>query len=220
VQVLLSVGGVIVTAALFSYIKPERAWRWAVASILIPLFLSAAMRSQNWLSFAVVVAVGVPWLLLSLAVAYTAVFVKYRIQPSQRPQMLHSDRANWWLAAALALPPAIIQISFLSHSNSTFTSVFLLIGGIFFIEGLAFSLWKRERVWRWALALNLGFIVIIMGRIVFDGLRDPTSHNLWPFEIITAIAVAGPTTFFGAYAGAFVNRLTSRQRNARDHSSG
>lgn len=48
---------------------------------------------------------------------------------------------------------------------------------------------------RWpVLAVTAGFILAVMGRIEVETSRDPTSHNLWPFEVVI---VAG----FGLAAG-------------------
>ena len=64
-----------------------------------------------------------------------------------------------------------------------FPAVFMAIG----IVGLAWpawAVWRWRDTWRWwALAplLVLGFVVL---RIVVDTALDPTSHNLWPLEII------------------------------------
>jgi len=47
----------------------------------------------------------------------------------------------------------------------------------------AWGLWRWRRGWRWVAAvpmLVMGFVVL---RLVIDIARDPTSHNLWPFEI-------------------------------------
>lgn len=44
--------------------------------------------------------------------------------------------------------------------------------------------WRWRDGWRIAAALPaiaMGFVIL---RIVVDGMRDPTSHNLWPFEIV------------------------------------
>jgi hypothetical protein len=48
------------------------------------------------------------------------------------------------------------------------------------------SVWKWRGGWRIAASLPavaVGFVVL---RIIFDTARDPTSHNLWPFEIVMA----------------------------------
>ena len=51
----------------------------------------------------------------------------------------------------------------------------------------------------------------VMARVVFDALRDPTSHNLWPFELIIAIGVGLLASTGGALAGS-LPRLVSRKR--------
>ncbi|MDZ7653555.1 MAG: hypothetical protein U5L03_13910 [Burkholderiaceae bacterium] len=50
----------------------------------------------------------------------------------------------------------------------------------------------------------------VFARVVYDGLRDPTSHNLWPFEIAIAIGVGLPAALAGAALGWLVLRVTGR----------
>jgi hypothetical protein len=51
-----------------------------------------------------------------------------------------------------------------------------------------------------------GFAVACMARVVVDGIKDPTSHNLWPFEVVIVL-VAGAIA--GA-AGLLIARLALR----------
>lgn len=44
------------------------------------------------------------------------------------------------------------------------------------------------------LATGLGFVLAIMVRVALEVAADPTSHNLWPFEVV----IAG---FFGLISG-------------------
>lgn len=44
------------------------------------------------------------------------------------------------------------------------------------------------------LAVAGGFVLAVLGRIVVETGRDPTSHNLWPFEVV----IVG---FFGVVSG-------------------
>lgn len=37
--------------------------------------------------------------------------------------------------------------------------------------------------WRWGLVLPALVLAIPVSRIAWDVARDPTSHNLWPFEL-------------------------------------
>jgi hypothetical protein len=48
----------------------------------------------------------------------------------------------------------------------------------------AWALWKWRGGWRLAAALPAGVIGFVILRIIIDTARDPTSHNLWPFEIL------------------------------------
>ena len=50
----------------------------------------------------------------------------------------------------------------------------------------------------------------VFARVVYDGLRDPTSHNLWPFELAIAFGVALPSAVAGALAAWLLTRLAGR----------
>ncbi|MGH8752729.1 MAG: hypothetical protein ACREUJ_02415, partial [Burkholderiales bacterium] len=48
----------------------------------------------------------------------------------------------------------------------------------------AWALWKWRGGWRVAAAVPVVLMVFVVLRIVWGTSRDPTSHNLWPFEIL------------------------------------
>lgn len=48
----------------------------------------------------------------------------------------------------------------------------------------AWALWKWRDGWRLAAAIPLLMMGFVVLRIVIDTARDPTSHNLWPLEIL------------------------------------
>lgn len=52
------------------------------------------------------------------------------------------------------------------------------------------SAWKWRGGWRWAAAVPVAIMGFVVLRIVIDTARDPTSHNLWPFEILQFGALA------------------------------
>lgn len=64
----------------------------------------------------------------------------------------------------------------------------------------SWGVWKWRGGWRIAAAVPALMMAFVIGRIVVDTARDPTSHNLWPFEILIwggASAVAmGLLAFF------------------------
>jgi hypothetical protein len=57
------------------------------------------------------------------------------------------------------------------------------IGGIA-LPILAMRRWQGA--WRLAAAVPAGWVGLVVLRIVLGTALDPTSHNLWPFEILQA----------------------------------
>jgi len=53
-----------------------------------------------------------------------------------------------------------------------------------------YCVWKWRGRWKIAAAVPLAVVAFVVGRILIDTARDPTSHNLWPFEILIWCAVA------------------------------
>jgi hypothetical protein len=51
---------------------------------------------------------------------------------------------------------------------------------------------------------------VVFARVMFDVMQDPTSHNLWPFEIAIAIGVGLPAAVVGAALGWLLLRATGR----------
>jgi hypothetical protein len=60
---------------------------------------------------------------------------------------------------------------------------------------------------------TLGFVAptVTMSRVVYDVAIDPTSHNLWPFEVAIAAFVGVFVVFSGAFVGALL-RMAIRRR--------
>lgn len=56
-------------------------------------------------------------------------------------------------------------------------------------EGWALVCWPG--IWRWLAGLPLLLVSIVVLRIIVDTSADPTSHNLWPFEVLGVIVLAG-----------------------------
>lgn len=64
----------------------------------------------------------------------------------------------------------------------------LLFVGFVCAEVLSLARWRSG--WRIAAMLPLLGVLFVAVRILVDTRRDPTSHNLWPFEIVFGTAVA------------------------------
>lgn len=56
--------------------------------------------------------------------------------------------------------------------------------GILALAGPAWGLWRWRGGWRLAAAVPAVIMAFVVLRIFIDTTRDPTSHNLWPFEIV------------------------------------
>jgi hypothetical protein len=62
-----------------------------------------------------------------------------------------------------------------------------------------------------SLALPTGLVVAVMGRIAVDVAGDPTSHNLWPLEIV----IAGVVGLFWGFLAGGLGELILRLRDSR-----
>lgn len=67
----------------------------------------------------------------------------------------------------------------------------------------------RSRFMLCVLAVGAMILAAVMARVVVDTATDPTSHNLWPFELVLAGFVAGVTTAAGTALGSFSRRRAS-----------
>lgn len=57
-----------------------------------------------------------------------------------------------------------------------------------------------------------GFVLAVMLRVFVETARDPTSHNLWPFEVV----IAGGIGLVAAVVGVWVARLMQRNTRTTD----
>jgi hypothetical protein len=62
----------------------------------------------------------------------------------------------------------------------------------------------RCRFWPSVLTMAASVPAVVATRVVFDGMHDPTSHNLWPFELVLAAVVGLAIALFGGVIGALV----------------
>jgi hypothetical protein len=61
--------------------------------------------------------------------------------------------------------------------------------GFVVVEGWALVRWSG--IWRWLAGIPLLLVSGVVLRIIVDTSADPTSHNLWPFEVLGVTAMAG-----------------------------
>ena len=87
-------------------------------------------------------------------------------------------------------------------------SVWLLFGAL---AGILAGQLLRQRIWVPVLAVTAGFVLAVLGRVEIETARDPTSHNLWPFEVI----IAGGIGLAAALIGVGLARVLQRSTGGR-----
>lgn len=111
-------------------------------------------------------------------------------------------RADQLRAQAAQVPPSAGSIAW-------FGGFMLLMLGLA-AAGIGWPLWALWRWrggWRWLAAAPAAAVAFVLLRIVLDTARDPTSHNLWPFEVVM---VAG-ASLVAMLALALVRRMTGNR---------
>jgi len=123
--------------------------------------------------------------------------------------------AVYWLAAAFVVSFFAVgfpywQIPYAKISlPSTLYGTGLLVVGILAAAARAYG---KARLLAVILAIDGAVPASILARIAVDTAKDPTSHNLWPFEFIIAAVLGVLCSSAGALVGSLPARL-SRHKN-------
>ena len=88
--------------------------------------------------------------------------------------------------------------------------IYKLMSSGAFLGSLIMTLILNEKPWKIALLITAGIIIGIMCRIVFDGINDSSTHNLFPFEIIIALFITVPSAFIGSYLSQLIKYVKSK----------
>ena len=107
------------------------------------------------------------------------------------------------LACGLPLWP--IPYSHVSMPGNPSLTTWLLGGAC---AGLLAGILVRPGVLTPTLAVAAGFVLAVLARVAVETSRDPTSHNLWPFEVV----IAGGIGLIAGLAGVLTTRLVQRLR--------
>lgn len=127
--------------------------------------------------------------------------------------------SNQWLAAAFLVGFFAvgsghwpIPYSKVSLPDSLYGIGLIVVGGA---AALTRAL-SDNRFWRTVLVTSAAVPGAVFARVIFDTWRDPTSHNLWPFEILIALVVGLAVTVLGTLLGSLFRRLF-RGRETQGH---
>ncbi|MGH8662239.1 MAG: hypothetical protein ACREUB_10835 [Burkholderiales bacterium] len=104
-----------------------------------------------------------------------------RSRPAWVNEMLREERERSQLAYERRMSEPVSTGSMLLMATFMLGVLGLLLVGA---GAPLWGVWKWRGGWRIAAAVPALVMAFVIGRIVIDTARDPTSHNLWPFEIL------------------------------------
>jgi len=99
------------------------------------------------------------------------------------------------------------RIPYNRATSSAVMSGALLIGMVALIARVLID----ARFLRVVLVLAAAVPAAVMARVVVDTTRDPTSHNLWPFELVIAFLVGLAGTVPGTLIGSVFRRMLGKR---------
>jgi hypothetical protein len=118
--------------------------------------------------------------------------------------------SHQWLVAAFLIGFFAVGLGYwpIPYSQVSLPSSLYDIGLI--VVGGAAALTRAisdARFWPTVFVTGAAVPGAVCARVIFDTWRDPTSHNLWPFEILIALVVGFAVTLIGAPLGSLFRRL-------------
>ena len=130
--------------------------------------------------------------------------------------MRQSDRMRHSPAAAAIVPlawAASVLLTGVPYWSVPYRSVSLpgtlmtpgLIALVLAAAVIGFT--RRHGVMKQAAIVGLSVPAIVVARVTWEVMRDPTSHNLWPFEVVIALVIGFGCAVPGAVAGMLAARL-------------
>jgi hypothetical protein len=96
------------------------------------------------------------------------------------------------------------------NRNNDFTIPFVLS----VLCVLAFSILSQLKIRKIVFATTIGVIVALIIKIIIDWQFDPTSHNLFPFEIMIDLISILIASLIGAAVGLIYRKFIKKKFNA------
>ena len=81
-----------------------------------------------------------------------------------------------------------------------------------FLSALVLAMFSETRKWIVAIATIVSPLVANIANIGYDLAKDPTSHNLFPFELFMTTVVAACGALVGAVIGTGLHRQAQRNK--------
>lgn len=127
---------------------------------------------------------------------------------------------HWWAPAffvpffATGIPYWQIPYAKLSLPDSLIGMGLLIVGAVAALT----RAFVKSRLLLVIFVVGAAVPCAVFARVVLDGIRDPTSHNLWPFELVIAAVLGLIASSAGGLVGsvpALMSRRGSSDQNDR-----
>ncbi len=86
-----------------------------------------------------------------------------------------------------------------SDDRALYNTAFKIMGPGAFIGAIISAFYRKKSPFLNTLMISLGVLLGMLSRIFWDILQDPSSHNLFPFELMIGLAIVVPAAFLGAF---------------------
>jgi hypothetical protein len=103
----------------------------------------------------------------------------------------------------MGLPYWRIPYSSASLPNSLWSPAMLVV----LAAPVAVLVLSKNTFARTSGVIGLAVPAMVMARVVVEAFQNPTTHNLWPFELVIASAVGLAVASVGSLAGLVIARL-------------
>lgn len=84
--------------------------------------------------------------------------------------------------------------------------IYYLMATLAFLSMAAFRYVHKKHELSTPVFFCIGFVISVLGRIFFDISNDPSSHNMFPFEVAFVLVIIVPSTILGSYLMGLANK--------------
>jgi hypothetical protein len=126
-------------------------------------------------------------------------------------------RKYWWQPGFAAAFFAVgVPYSQIPYNRLNLPDAVLGAGLLVLVAAAALvRVYSVRHFFRVVVVMGSSVPAVVIVRVIVNGLRDSTSHNLWPLEVVIAAFVGGAAAFVGALLGSLVLRLSRGGRSDR-----
>lgn len=119
-----------------------------------------------------------------------------------------------WLLLAVAISFVAVGIPYWSIPYNKLNLPDALLGPgllVVVISALLLRFGGVISFWRSTWPVGASVAAVVIARVLVDGARDSTSHNLWPLEVVIALIVGFVCAATGAMVGSLLAKLLPRR---------